>query len=170
MHGIDWYPKQLEPAGVPLPARQIVDGVSLVPLLKGGSIPDRPLFWHYPHSGNQGGEPSSIVQDGGWKLIHCHEDGRDELYRLADDPGEQTDLAAAQPGRAKALRATLDAWLRATGARLPSPDPEFDPAKRAARLEQVRTQGRAQLEKQHAGFLAPDFKPDKDWRGSAPQD
>ena len=26
-----------------------VDGVSLVPLLRGGKIAERPLFWHYPH-------------------------------------------------------------------------------------------------------------------------
>ena len=65
-----------------------------MPLLKGGSIPDRPLFWHYPHYGNQGGEPSSIITENDWKLIHYHEDGRDELYHLATDQEEQRDLAA----------------------------------------------------------------------------
>ena len=170
VHGIDWYPTLLELAGVPLPAKQVVDGVSLVPLLKGGSIPGRPLFWHYPHYGNQGGEPSSIVQEDGWKLIHYYEDGRDELYRLADDPGEQKDLASAEPARVKTLRVQLDGWLKAVGARLPSPDPDYDPAPRAARLEQLRTKGREHLEKQHAEYLAPDFKPNKDWWGSMPQD
>ena len=58
--GIDWYPTLLELAGVNVPPEQEVDGVSLVPLLKGNKLAARPLYWHYPHYGNQGGEPSSI--------------------------------------------------------------------------------------------------------------
>ena len=57
-----------------VPAKQVVDGVN-VPLLKGGKIAKRPLYWHYPHYGNQGGEPSSIISQNDWKLIHYHEDG-----------------------------------------------------------------------------------------------
>ena len=46
--GIDFYPTLLELVGVPVPVAQAVDGVSLVPLLRGGALPSRPLFWHYP--------------------------------------------------------------------------------------------------------------------------
>ena len=60
--GADFYPTILELAGLPARPKQHEDGVSLVPLLKGGSISTRPLFWHYPHYGNQGGEPSSIIR------------------------------------------------------------------------------------------------------------
>lgn len=144
--------------------------MSLVPLLKGGSIPDRPLFWHYPHYGNQGGEPSSILLENDWKLISYHEDGRNELYHLAADPQEQRDLAETQPERVNPMRAKLDAWLKATGAKFPTKDPKFDPAKRSARWESLKTQGKARLEKQHAGFLKPDYQPNKDWWGSAPKD
>ena len=42
-------------------------------LLQGKSIPERALYWHYPHYGNQGGEPSSIIRQGDWKLIHYYE-------------------------------------------------------------------------------------------------
>jgi arylsulfatase A-like enzyme len=97
--GIDWYPTLLELAGVSMPAEQDVDGESLVPLLKGGAIEGRPLFWHYPHYGNQGGEPSSIITEANWKLIYYHEDGRNELYNLAADPREQTDVAGSEPDR-----------------------------------------------------------------------
>lgn len=168
--GIDWYPTLLELAGVPLPEDQDVDGVSLVPALRGGSIADRPLFWHYPHYGNQGGEPSSMIIDRGWKLIYYHEDGRNELYDLASDPGEQTDRAADEPRRVEALRGQLDNWLSATDARFPTKDPQFDAAQRAARWERLKTEGQARLEKQHAAFLAPDFQPNPDWWGSAPRD
>jgi arylsulfatase A-like enzyme len=62
--GTDFYPTILQLAGLPLRPQQHVDGVSLVPLLEGGQLAARPLFWHYPHYGNQGGEPSSIIRDG----------------------------------------------------------------------------------------------------------
>ena len=60
-----------------------VDGISLMPLLRGGSAKPRPLFWHYPHYSNQGGEPGSAIREGDWKLIEFHKDGRRELYQLA---------------------------------------------------------------------------------------
>ena len=170
VNGIDWYPTLLELAGVNVPAKQVVDGVSIVPLLKGGTIAKRPLYWHYPHYGNQGGEPSSIISQNDWKLIHYHEDGRDELYHLANDPNETTDLAKRETKRAKQLRKKLDAWLKETKARFPTKDTQADLAKREARLKSIASDGKARLEKQHANFLKKDFKPNKDWWGSAPVD
>lgn len=166
--GIDWYPTLLDIAGVKVPAVQDVDGVSLVPLLTGGEIEDRPLFWHYPHYGNQGGEPSSIITQEDWKLIHYHEDGRDELYHLATDPSEQTDLAAAEPSRARAMREQLDAWLKETKATFPTNDEQFDAARREARWESLKTEGQRRLEQRHAGYLNENYKPNDDWWGSAP--
>ncbi len=65
----------------------------MFPVLKGGTIAERPLIWHYPHYGNQGGEPSSIIRLGDWKLIHYYEDGHEELYNLKNDEEETTDVA-----------------------------------------------------------------------------
>ncbi len=169
-NGIDWYPTLAELAGVDVPAEQEVDGVSLVPVLRGEEIAERALYWHYPHYGNQGGEPSSIIIEGDWKLIHYHEDGRDELYDLAADPSEKDDVAAQHSARAHAMRARLDTWLVETDAKFPSPDPMFDAAKRAARWENLETSGLQGLEKQHAAFLTPDFSPGADWWGSFPRD
>ncbi|MEM1294977.1 MAG: sulfatase, partial [Verrucomicrobiota bacterium] len=81
-NGTDFYPTILEIAGLPTLPDQHLDGLSLAPVLKGEQIADRPLFWHYPHYGNQGGEPSSIMIQGDWKLISYFEDGRSELYHL----------------------------------------------------------------------------------------
>ena len=39
--------------------------------------------------------------EGKWKLIHYHEDGRDELYDLNKDIGEQNDLIEAEARRAQ---------------------------------------------------------------------
>ena len=55
------------------------DGVSILPLLKSGKIKKRPLFWHYPHYSNQGGDPGSAVRLGDFKLIDNFETGRQEL-------------------------------------------------------------------------------------------
>ena len=167
--GIDWYPTLLELVGVPLPAKQDIDGVSIVPLLKGGAIPARSLFWHYPHYGNQGGEPSSIITQDDWKLIHYYEDGRDELYHLTNDPGEQNDLASIETNHTKAMRMRLDVWLNATRAIFPRKDPEYDPIKNAQQLGQLQTIGKAKLETQHAEQLSPSFKPNNNWWRSEPE-
>ena len=165
--GMDFFPTMLELAGLPPMPKQHVDGVSLVPVLKGGEIEERDLFWHYPHYGNQGGEPSSIIRSGDWKLIYYHEDGRTELYNLADDIGEQADLAGQHPEKAKQLRKRLDEWLADTGATFPARDPRFSQAKFDAKIEKARTKKMKQLERQHADFLDPSKKPSKDWWGSA---
>lgn len=167
--GIDFYPTFLDLAGVPLPPEQAVDGLSLASLLRGKQdteLAGRNLFWHYPHYGNQGGEPSSIILRHPWKLIHYYEDGRDELYNLDQDSGEQHNQAAVQTEMASALRARLDQWLRETGARLPEPDPEYDPVKAAERLRRIEQQEMPRLETQHARFLDPDWQPNPDWWGS----
>jgi arylsulfatase A-like enzyme len=160
---MDFYPTILELAGLPLMPKQHMDGTSLVPALKGESLKERDLFWHYPHYSNQGGEPSSIIRSGDWKLIHYYEDGRDELYNLIQDQGEQHDLAAREPERTAAMRARLDAWLVETGARIPQPDPRFNKAKKQLQIEQTRQKKLPALEKEHAACLAPDWQPNPTW-------
>ena len=101
--GADLYPTFLDMAGIPLMPGQHQDGVSLLPLLQGKSIPERALYWHYPHYGNQGGEPSSIIRQGDWKLIHYYEDGRDELYNLRIDETESEPLNVQYPEKVEFL-------------------------------------------------------------------
>ena len=164
--GTDFYPTILELAGLSQKPRQHVDGVSLMPLLKGDRIADRDLFWHYPHYGNQGGEPSSIVRSGNFKLIHYHEDGRDELYDLTKDIGEGADLARSNQQKVKALRAKLDKWLKETGARIPVSDDRFN-ADLKHRQIQNASEGQLQgLEKRAANYLKGTFVPNKDWWSS----
>ncbi|MCA8965004.1 MAG: sulfatase [Planctomycetes bacterium] len=89
------------------PVAHEIDGISFASALRGEPMPSRPLFWHYPHYGNQGGFPGGAVRLGDWKLIERYEDGRVQLYHLSADPGERTDLAEEQPERVAKLRALL---------------------------------------------------------------
>lgn len=107
-----------------LPEPDFTDGVSLLPLLIERRAPDRDIYWHYPHYGNQGGSPSSAVRRGDWKLIRFYEDGREELYNLAADVSESEDQASNQREIRDELSRSLDVWLDQVNARLPTPNPD----------------------------------------------
>ncbi len=125
---MDFYPTMLELAGLaPIPV-QHRDGLSLAPLLKGGdSIARDTLYWHYPHYHGSLWTPGAAVRHGDWKLIEFNEEGRTELYNLADDIAERTDLAAKMPGKRDELAAMLHAWQGRVGASLAKPNPDYKP-------------------------------------------
>lgn len=123
----DFYATLLELAGLPPAPEQHRDSTSLVPLLRGGEGRRPPLFWHYPHYGNQGGAPFGAVREGDWKLIEWYEDGALELFNLREDLGERNNVAAARPDKAKELHARLGAWRQEVGAVMPAPNPNWNP-------------------------------------------
>ncbi|MEO6739315.1 MAG: sulfatase [Chthoniobacteraceae bacterium] len=122
---MDWFATTLDAAGVKAPS----EGISVRPLLRGERVAPRLLFWHYPHYHPGGATPYSAIRDGDWRLIHFYEDDRVELYNLATDPEEKNNLSTTESAKAAELRAKLDAWLKATGAQFPTPNPNYDPAK-----------------------------------------
>jgi arylsulfatase A-like enzyme len=120
----DFYPTILEIAGLPARPEQHLDGVSLVPLLKGsGTLGRDALFWHYPHYSNQGGFPGAAIRLGHYKLIERFEDGRLHLYDLDSDLGERNDLAGQMPERVRQMRDRLHAWYREVDAKFLQPKP-----------------------------------------------
>jgi len=122
----DHYPTILEAASVKPKAGQVVDGVSLMPLLKGkGKLRREALYWHYPHYHPGGATPYSAVRQGSRKLIEFAEDGHVELYDLNADPEEKRDLAAAMPEEAEKLRRRLSAWREKVGAQMAVPNPAY---------------------------------------------
>lgn len=112
--GMDILPTLAEIAGAPLPERKI-DGVSILPLLKGEDVksPRKSLYYYYRRNNLE------AVQDGQWKLVFPHEGrtyvgfepGKDGmpgkvnehseveagLYNLRRDPGERYDVQKSYP-------------------------------------------------------------------------
>jgi arylsulfatase A-like enzyme len=115
----DFFPTVLELAGATGSTLQTVDGVSFVPLLKGtGSTPvDRALVWHFPH--NYDRQPYSAIRVGNWKLVYHHTDRRRELFDLANDISEKSNLAAEQPAKVGELARQLARLLKDRGAQMP---------------------------------------------------
>ena len=137
----DLHPTFTSLAGVKLPADVVLDGRDLSPLLLNppsvGHHPSpRDLFWHLPHYHHS--TPASAIRSGHWKLIEFLENGHTELYNLTQDIGETTNLAAAQPDQVTELVTKLHAWRQSVGARLPTPNPHFDPT-RASELSGKKT-------------------------------
>lgn len=130
--GWDLFPTVCALAGVDsLPSA--VEGVSLVPLLRGTTErferPPDELMFHFPHYGRGPSQvPQSAILAGDLKLIRWWESGETKLFDLAKDIGESIDLSDARPEDAQALEARLDAWLEAVGAQVPVANPDYDPS------------------------------------------
>lgn len=126
----DFFPTILEIANLQNPNNHIVDGESLVPLLKGtGKLKRDSIFWHYPHYHPGGATPYSAIRWKNYRLIEFFEDSRLELYDLSKDPAESHNLANENPQLAQELLKRLKDWRREVGAQLPGPNPDYSPQK-----------------------------------------
>lgn len=101
---LDVLPTALAAAGASVDPAWQLDGVNLLPLLEGkvANLEPRNLFFRF---GVQ-----YAVRQGDWKLVKASAAMPPMLVNLAQDRGEQTDLTAKHPERAKALQAAYDGW------------------------------------------------------------
>ena len=122
MSTVDFYPTFLEIAGLGAERGQVLDGVSLLPLLKGKKtkLKRDTLYWHYPLAKPHflGGKSTGAIRNGGWKLIEFFDDGKVELYNLAEDISEKNNLAEKMPSKANELRKRLAKWRKEVGAKV----------------------------------------------------
>ena len=120
-----------------------IDGVSLAPYAAGrkpdDAFLDRRLYFHYPHYRST--MPHSAIVAGSRKVLHFYE--RPDvpmLFDLAKDPGEVRNIAGDHPREHKRLHGEMMDYLKRVGARMPKPNPDYDPAKyRAAKEYEKRT-------------------------------
>ena len=132
---IDLYPTIMEMLGVPPNPAHTVDGLSLVPVLKGtGKLNREAVFNFFPHGGPS--RPAgATVRKGQWKLIRWFDTSlmfpdEHELYNLADDIGETNNLAGQMPEMVGELNGLIDGFFQDTGALAPIPNPNFNPTVR----------------------------------------
>ncbi|WP_242205398.1 sulfatase [Aestuariivivens insulae] len=89
------------------------DGKSFLPVLKNKTHwNDRTVYWHSSKARpvNTGDTKSSAIREGDYKLIHWYEEGRTELYNIAEDPSETYNLINEKPKLAQALLTKLNDW------------------------------------------------------------
>jgi hypothetical protein len=124
---IDLYPTILEAAGLEKPEGHIVDGESIIPILKQAGKRKRPAYFTwFPHL-----IPAVSVRQGDWKLIRRFEPHPKypevrELYSLKEDIGETSNLASRMPDKVKELDALIDQFVKDTGALVPKPNPNLN--------------------------------------------
>ena len=125
----DFFSTLLEMAGVKDPKQigGIIDGISFVPLLKGGKADSkRPLLFHYPNNWGPKGPGinfCSAMRRGKWKLIFYHDKNRQanqfELYDLSTDIEEKNNLIDQYPEVSSELKKLLKAKFKELKAQMP---------------------------------------------------
>ncbi len=145
IHSVDLYATFLDVARAEAPRDQVLDGESLLALLKKGTggLKRQAIFWHFPGYLDapviRGRDPVfrtrpvSVIRKGDWKLHLYHEEwlldgGREkldtnnavELYNIGADIGERRNLASTNPRKRDELLDDLLAWIKATQAPFPT--------------------------------------------------
>jgi len=98
---VDLLPTILDVAGIPVPVD--ISGLSLVPLIEGGSLPERPLWSEVTCDGNV----LRCLVRYPWKYVHDYKAQDGHLYNLEEDPFEKYDLSRLDPERAMSMRVEL---------------------------------------------------------------
>jgi arylsulfatase A-like enzyme len=98
---VDLFATAAAASGATMPGDRVIDGLDLVALSQAESPAPRALFWRSGHY--------RVLLNDGWKLQVSEHPPRTWLFDLNTDPTEQTDLFTAEPARATAMRAQLDA-------------------------------------------------------------
>ena len=122
---IDFFPTLCSAAGIKNSTDEVVDGLNLLPLIKGeNNIKRQSLFWHFPHYRGKI-NPYSIIRNGDWKLIKRYDGKPFELFNLKNDLSEKNDLSQDMPEKVKELNEEIMIWLLKTNAKVPRANPDY---------------------------------------------
>jgi len=131
----DFYPTLLNALEIDLPKDWPIDGIDILPALKGGKLNRKAIFTYFPHDPPAPPDwmpPSIAVHAGDWKLIRQFHQGENEahkylLYNLADDFGEKNNVAASHPEKVKTLDRMIEEHIADCKTVVPQPNPKFNP-------------------------------------------
>lgn len=130
----DWLPTIAAACTIESPTDIVWDGINLLPTVcEQSRLPDRNLYWHYPHYGNQGGRPGGAIRSGPWKLIEWYDDGSHELFDIEKDIGERNDLGRENARRVQDMAKELDGWRQRVGAIMPTINEQYNANKKEER-------------------------------------
>ena len=101
---IDLYPTMIELASEMKCRDKQINGISLVPVLKGKKLKKRDLFLHRSYE-----DQNSAIINGDWKLIR-YRSGELQLYNIKEDIGETTNLVTVYPRMAERMLSRLERW------------------------------------------------------------
>ncbi|MEQ9441333.1 MAG: arylsulfatase [Cyclobacteriaceae bacterium] len=106
---IDMLPTLVALAGLSVPDSLALDGINLLPLMKGYSTdwPDRTLFTHY--SGKAVTSRPGGVRTQNHRLV-MNRSGETLLYDMVEDPGQQTSITSRKPTLAETLASKYQQW------------------------------------------------------------
>lgn len=145
---VDYLPTFSEVGGTTqLQRKYPVDGVSMLPLMMGETIPERAIFWHFPLYANLDnkaapgtfpvfgtdnlywrGVPATVIRRGNYKLLYYYEDQSFKLFDVVNDMGETEDISTKQSEIAAQLLMELKAWTSTVNAPVPDRiNPVFNP-------------------------------------------
>lgn len=145
----DLMPTFTELSGAIPPEGYATDGHSLVEFLKGGPAPKRDYFYWELH---ESGPAVRAARWGDWKAVSTHPDEPIELYHLAKDPGETTNLADEKPG--------LVAHAKVIFAEAHHPHPDWPLDKRSDKQKRLsRAAWKEKRERDRSGWTPPNARP-----------
>lgn len=100
---LDVLPTVASAAGAEVPDDRVIDGVDLLPFLRGDrtDTPHQALFWRQGHL--------RAVQADGWKLLTSQMPQKNWLFNMSADPTQQRNLADEEPAKVEALLSLIEA-------------------------------------------------------------
>ncbi len=124
MSTVDLLPSFCRIAGVPVPAAvtESIDGQDLSPVFTGQQpLRTKTLIWEYGRNNTSFAypqdpadrSPNLALRDGNWKFLINADGAGPELYDLATDPNELTNLAEKNPTLVQTYREKLLTWRKA---------------------------------------------------------
>lgn len=154
LSGLDFLPTVCHLTGTPYKKDQF-EGLNVADVWLGGDRnPERSLYWAKQW-------PVGLIEN--WKY-HVNKQTGDELYDLANDPNETTNIIAQRPERAASMLKSVTAWYKS----LPSPPRKATPSNTKTKSTQAGSQPKKRPVRKKAPEKQTAAKPTKSESASYP--